>query len=110
MQKEQRKSRRRQVRYTAWLALAPGELHGCALSDVSNTGARIDVEDSDKLPNAFELWLAGNGSARRQCRVVWRKPTQVGVRFEAREAADAKAASAQATKESGGAMGTAATK
>lgn len=82
MQKEKRKSRRRQVRYTAWLALAPGELHGCALSDISSTGARIDVEDSNKLPSAFELWLAGNGSARRHCRVVWRKPTQVGVRFE----------------------------
>lgn len=84
MQKEQRKSRRRQVRYTAWLALAPGELHGCALSDVSNTGARIEVEDSNKLPDVFELWLAGNGSARRNCKVVWRKPTQVGVRFEGR--------------------------
>jgi hypothetical protein len=88
MEKEKRKSRRRQVRYAAWVALAPGDLHDCALSDISNTGARIDVRDADKLPNAFELWLASNGSARRDCRVVWRKPTQIGVRFEGRQPAN----------------------
>lgn len=107
MQKEQRKSRRRQVRYTAWLALAPGELHGCALSDISNTGARIDVEDAGKLPNTFELWLAGNGSARRKCRVVWREPTQVGVRFEGRAAAGEQISPVPATNNVGGAESTA---
>lgn len=92
MRKDQRKSPRRPVRYAAWLALAPGELHGCALSDISNTGARIDVENPDKLPNEFALWLASNGSARRNCRVVWRTPTQVGVRFEGRLASGERAA------------------
>lgn len=92
MQKDQRKSRRRTVRYAAWLALAPGELHGCALSDISNTGARIDVEEPDKLPNEFALWLASNGSAQRRCQVVWRTGTQVGVRFEGRLADGERAA------------------
>jgi len=79
-----RKSRRRQVRYTAWLVLEGGQLHGCALSDASDTGARLDVEDSKKVPDTFMLLLAGNGSAQRTCRVVWRKPQQVGVKFERR--------------------------
>jgi len=68
----------------AWLALSPGELYGCALSDISNTGARIDVDNSERVPNEFALWLASNGSARRHCRVVWRTATQVGVRFQGR--------------------------
>ena len=79
-----RKSRRRQIRYTAWLVLEGDQLHGCVLSDASDTGARLEVEDSKRVPDTFMLLLAGNGSARRTCRVVWRKPQQVGVKFERR--------------------------
>ena len=70
------------MRYTAWMALKPNQLHGCALSDMSDTGARIDVENSKTVPDHFILLLSGNGKARRKCRVVWRKPTQIGVTFE----------------------------
>ncbi len=72
------------MRYTAWLALEGEGLHGCALHDISATGARIDVETSENLPDRFILLLSGNGSARRQCRVVWRQPGQIGVSFEQR--------------------------
>ena len=65
-----RKSRRRQVRYTAWLVLEGGQPHNCELSDASDTGARLDVEDSKIIPDTFKLLLAGNGSAQRTCRVV----------------------------------------
>jgi hypothetical protein len=91
MLKDKRKSRRRPIRYTAWLMLEADRLHGCVLSDVSDTGARIDVEDSKTIPDCFLLLLAGNGSAQRKCRVVWRKPRQVGVTFERRLADGAKA-------------------
>ncbi|MDP1585593.1 MAG: PilZ domain-containing protein [Bradyrhizobium sp.] len=77
---EQRKSRRRPVSYTAWIALKNGP-HGCVLSDVSETGARIAIEDGENIPDSFVLLLAGNGSARRTCDVVWRERFQVGVRF-----------------------------
>jgi hypothetical protein len=84
MLNNKRKSRRRQIRYTAWLVLKGDQLHGCVLSDASDTGARLDVEDSKIVPDTFMLLLAGNGSAQRTCRVVWRKPQQVGVKFERR--------------------------
>jgi hypothetical protein len=84
MIKDNRKSKRRTIRYTAWLVLAADNLQVCALSDISETGARIDVEDTNSLPDHFLLWLAANGSARRTCRVVWRKPKQIGVKFEQR--------------------------
>ena len=70
------------MRYTAWIALAPDQLHGCALADISDTGGRINVESSDAIPGTFTLWLASNGSAQRQCRVVWRQPRQIGVAFD----------------------------
>jgi hypothetical protein len=106
MIKEKRKARRQPLRYTAWVALTAEQRHGCVVSDVSDTGARIDVQDSKILPDYFVLMLTSNGAARRYCRVMWRKPTQVGVKFEhslaeaaeaaraPKSAADAKAAPA----------------
>ena len=82
MLKDKRKSRRQPMRYTAWMVLDGEQLHGCMLSDISDTGARLNVEKSAKLPDRFVLVLSGRGSARRNCRVVWRKPQQVGVAFE----------------------------
>ncbi len=79
---EKRRARRQPLRYTAWVALTAEQRHGCVVSDVSDTGARIDVQDSKILPDCFVLMLTSNGSARRFCRVMWRKPTQVGVKFE----------------------------
>jgi hypothetical protein len=88
MTKEKRQARRQPLRYTAWVALAVDQRYGCVVSDVSDTGARIDVQDSKTIPDHFVLMLSSNGAARRFCRVVWRKPTQVGVKFE-RSLADA---------------------
>ncbi len=88
MTKEKRAARRQPLRYTAWIALGPDQRHGCVVSDVSDTGARIDVQDSKALPDHFVLMLTSNGAARRYCRVMWRKPTQVGVKF-AKTMADA---------------------
>jgi len=75
------------MRYTAWVLIEGDQLHGCALSDISDSGARIDIDDSKTIPNSFMLLLASNGSARRKCKVVWRKPRQIGVTFERQLAA-----------------------
>jgi hypothetical protein len=84
MRADNRKSRRRPIRYSAWMSLDDEKLHGCVLSDISDTGARLDVEDSKILPDRFMLLLSGTGSARRSCRVIWRAPHQIGVAFERR--------------------------
>ena len=84
MSQEKRKSRRRPVCYMARLELRPGRPVGCVLSDISDTGARLDVPYPDKVPERFLLWLTETGSARRTCQVVWRKSRQIGVRFERR--------------------------
>jgi hypothetical protein len=84
MPRDKRKSIRRPLRYSAWIALDGGELHGCVLSDISKTGARIDTVDSKLIPDQFTLLLSNNGSATRMCSVAWRKSRQVGVTFERR--------------------------
>jgi PilZ domain len=79
---DQRRARRKPIRYDARLAVGPGQFHDCVLSDVSDTGARIEVQDAKKLPDRFLLLLSENGAARRFCRVAWRKTRYVGVAFE----------------------------
>lgn len=78
---DQRKARRQSISYSAWIMQEDGNLHGCVLSDVSETGARIDVDSSETIPDHFVLWLASNGAARRGCDVVWRGPHQIGVKL-----------------------------
>lgn len=79
------------MRYGAVLILEGDAQRDCVLSDISDTGARIDVETADELPDCFTLLLSGNGAPRRKCRVVWRQPTQVGVNFDGRLPADERA-------------------
>src|SRR6478752_7744740 len=82
MRGDKRKARRHRMRHDAWLMLDGGERRGCALSDISHIGARINIPDSDAIPDNFLLLLAANGTARRRCRVIWRKPRELGVKFE----------------------------
>jgi PilZ domain len=70
------------MRVDARLVLESGERCECALSDVSDRGARINVHDSEIIPDNFLLLLAENGAAQRRCRVIWRKPRELGVKFE----------------------------
>ena len=72
------------MRYSATLVLTGEVTRSCTLSDISDTGARIDVETAEDLPDQFMLLLSGNGSPRRKCRVIWRQPTQIGVNFDGR--------------------------
>jgi PilZ domain len=56
----------------------------CALRDISVTGANIAVEDPTTVPNEFVLLFTKNGSVRRDCSLVWRGDSHVGVRFSSR--------------------------
>lgn len=58
MIKEKRSARRQPLRYTAWVAVTADKRLGCVVSDVSDTGARIDVQDSKTIPDYFVLMLS----------------------------------------------------
>jgi PilZ domain-containing protein len=86
MRGDKRYARRHHMRHEAWLIAEDGQRCECVLSDISDKGARINVPDVDAIADNFLLLLAANGAARRRCRVVWRKPRQIGVKFETRPA------------------------
>ena len=82
MPDDKRKAHRRQLRYTAWVSLGPKKLHGCVVADISDFGARLDVQNSKTVPTNFVLLLSAGGKPKRKCRVVWRKGAQIGVKFD----------------------------
>lgn len=49
--------------------------------DVSATGAKLLSKVSSAVPQEFHLILSRDGRLRRQCQVVWRSETAIGVRF-----------------------------
>ena len=79
---ELRKNPRRAFHYDASILIkgAEGPLP-CAISDISETGARIHVESDGEIPDQFMLLLTKRGSARRNCHVVWRNGSELGVEF-----------------------------
>jgi hypothetical protein len=85
MKNDKRKSVRRTMQYTAWIAQKDQPLIGCILADISEHGARLDVETIDTVPDEFMLFLSRRGTPRRKCRVAWRseEQNQIGVKFEA---------------------------
>ncbi|MBR0789756.1 PilZ domain-containing protein [Bradyrhizobium manausense] len=73
----------------------------CVLLDVSNTGAKIEVEGTLDVLQAkeFFLVLSSTGLAYRRCELVWIDGTMAGVHFITadgkRKSANAKPAAAE---------------
>jgi hypothetical protein len=66
---------------TAWLRLDGGfAMRSCELLDVSDTGVRIAVDSSTRVPNDFVIVLSQGGQGRR-AHVKWRNAKQLGAQF-----------------------------
>src|SRR5215831_380161 len=81
MSANKRHLKRQRIRYSAWLMPTPSQRIDCFVTDVSESGARIQVNDADNVPDCFALLLSNNGAPRRFCRAIWRKPHEIGVKF-----------------------------
>lgn len=79
MKSDSRKAKRKPVHYPAWIELGEQDLCECQLSDVSDGGARLLVPSADTVPDSFTLRLSSLGNSKRNCRVVWRSGTEVGI-------------------------------
>ena len=55
----------------------------CVVHNLSNTGARITAPNILSLPGEFTLELSRAGGRSRNCRVIWRTKSELGVEFEA---------------------------
>jgi PilZ domain len=81
-QAELRRKPRRNFHYNASVLLdGTSAPRPCAICDISETGARIMLDNEYELPERFILLLTPSGEARRHCRVVWRNGLSVGVEF-----------------------------
>lgn len=79
---ELRKKPRRQFHYDAKILKDKDSSPiACAISDVSASGARLNLETDVELPETFILLLTRNGHARRHCHLIWRDGMSVGVKF-----------------------------
>jgi hypothetical protein len=91
MSKEKRKKPRRTIRYTAWVGISKElPLRGCVVSDISETGAKLELKNVADLPEAFTLLLTGRGQLHRRCHAVWRTEHHIGVHFDKSEAQPAR--------------------
>jgi hypothetical protein len=80
---ERRKHERKAVRYPAWIAVTPDQRTDCILADISEGGARIKIDENVQIPEYFVLLFNPKGQPSRPCRVVWRKESYLGLKFEA---------------------------
>src|SRR5512146_1268376 len=81
MVENKRRVSRQRIRHPAWVMPAPDQRIDCFVTDVSQAGARIQMNDATGVPDCFILLLSANGAPRRFCRVAWRKSHQLGVKF-----------------------------
>jgi PilZ domain len=52
---------------------------GGTLSDLSATGARVLITNSDRVP--VKLTLLFPDGTRRRCRLIWRSEASIGIEF-----------------------------
>lgn len=79
---DKRSARRLRTLLAAKIILGRGtSVVDCAIRDLSASGARIRVDEVVLLPSTFDI-LIGAERRRERCRVVWRRPTDIGVVFE----------------------------
>ena len=78
---DDRKEKRKPLRYPGRIFLWEGDPVGCILLDVSKVGATLSVDDVGAIPDTFVLMLSSGGGVRRKCKVMRRSIQDIGVQF-----------------------------
>jgi hypothetical protein len=73
---------RRSLQRPGWLTLDGGfAARQCVVRDMSATGAKITIDDPNMLPAKLRLAFARDARTGRNCEVVWRRGSSVGIKF-----------------------------
>jgi PilZ domain len=73
---------RKSLRQPGWITLEGGfAVRPCVVEDMSSTGAKITINDSNVLPARLRLAFARDARTGRNCEVVWRRGKVLGVKF-----------------------------
>src|SRR5690242_14505829 len=86
MDSNKRKYPRHDLNLSVSAELSDGSKITCRVCDISQSGARLAVEDSHKLSNEFRLVLSPQ--LEHQCQVIWRSNQTAGVKFLPKPAVD----------------------
>jgi len=77
---ERRRLARSRVLKGAKLVVGTSSVIDCVVRNLTNTGARIEVSNTARLPDKVALTFDG-GRSMRSCRVAWRALNETGVEF-----------------------------
>ena len=73
---------RKSLSQPGWITLDGGfAARPCVVQDMSSTGAKITIQDPNVLPAKLRLAFARDARTGRNCEVVWRRGSSVGVKF-----------------------------
>ena len=73
---------RKSVSQPGWITLDGGfAARPCVVQDMSTTGARISIDDSNVLSGRLRLAFSRDARTGRNCEVVWRRGRSLGVKF-----------------------------
>jgi hypothetical protein len=73
---------RKSLSQPGWITLDGGfAARPCVVQDMSASGAKITVDDSNVLPGRLRLALVRDARTGRNCEVVWRRGKSLGVKF-----------------------------
>ncbi|MGP9812866.1 PilZ domain-containing protein [Rhodopseudomonas palustris] len=83
MAKERNKrDSRKSVRQSGWITLDGGfAARPCEVVDLSTSGAKLTLADAISLGPKLRLAFSRDSRTGRNCEVVWRRGTTVGVKF-----------------------------
>jgi PilZ domain len=73
---------RKSLHQAGWITLEGGfAARPCEVQDMSTTGAKVTIDDSNSLPAKLRLAFSRDARTGRACEVVWRRGKSVGVKF-----------------------------
>ena len=73
---------RKSLRQPGWITLDGGfAARACVVEDLSVSGAKVTVEDTNTLPAKLRLSFTRDTRNGRPCEVVWRRGKSFGVKF-----------------------------
>ena len=77
---DRRRLGRSRVLKSAKLVVGTSSVVDCVVRNLTNTGARIAIPNTTRLPEDLVLTFDG-GRSMRPCRLIWRRLDETGVEF-----------------------------
>jgi PilZ domain len=73
---------RKSLQQDGWITFDGGfAARPCLVQDMSSSGAKITINDSNTLPAKLRLAFSRDARTGRSCEVVWRRGKTVGIKF-----------------------------